>query len=258
MNTSPIEIQRNGPVLELVMNRPQAKNALTLAMYETLVEGLVRAEADDTIRVVLIRGAGGNFTSGNDLKDFMKNPPSDETSPVFRFLLALLRAEKPVIAAVEGFAIGIGTTMLLHCDLVYAADTACLQLPFINLAVVPEAGSSLILPRMLGHQRAAELLLFGDRFDANTALNYGLVNAVFTPDTLETETRKRAQILASKPPAALRETKKLLKRGEIEELAVTMAAEAAIFTQCLASAEFSEAVSAFFEKRQPNFAPNED
>jgi enoyl-CoA hydratase/carnithine racemase len=255
--TSHVEVIENGPIVELVFNRPEAKNALTLAMYEALVEGLEAAGRNPNVRAVILRGAQGNFTSGNDLKDFMQNPPTDESSPVFRFLLALIAFEKPVLAAVDGFAIGIGTTMLLHCDLVYCSERALFQLPFINLAVVPEAGSSLILPRMLGHQRAAELLYFGDRFDAATAREFGLVNAVVSEQALVDEVRSRAEILASKPPAALKETKRLLKRAHGEELQQIMSLEAQLFTQRLVSPEFAEAVNAFFEKRKPNFANSE-
>ncbi|MFU8805870.1 MAG: enoyl-CoA hydratase [Bradymonadaceae bacterium] len=253
MTTNHIQIHRDGPVLELIINRPETKNALTLAMYESLVKGLEEADQNDAIRVVLIRGAGGNFTSGNDLKDFMQDPPMDQSSPVFRFLTALLGARKPILAAVDGFAIGIGTTMLLHCDLVYATTTARFQLPFINLAVVPEAASSLLLPRMMGHQRAAELLFFGDGFGSEKAQELGFLNGIVAPEELEAAVRTRALKLAEKPPAALLETKKLLKRAPTDEIAEAMRFEAAIFAERLGSPEFAEAVSAFFEKRKPNF-----
>lgn len=253
MSRDNVSTRREGHVMELRFERPEAKNALTLAMYEALVEGLEAASADASVRVVVLRGAGGNFTSGNDLNDFAQNPPVDESSPVFRFLQALIGFEKPIVAGVEGFAIGIGTTMLMHCDLVYAAQTARFQLPFVNLALVPEAGSSLVLPRMLGHQKAAELLFFGERFGAVEAKGFGLVNEVYAPEEFEAELALRVGKLAEQPPAALRETKRLMRSHDAEALQAALRAEAAVFAARLRTPEFSEALSAFFEKRKPRF-----
>src|SRR5579859_2852641 len=177
---------------EIAMARPQRKNALTLAMYAAMTEALEAAGRDDAVRAVLIRGEGGSFTSGNDLGDFMQSPPTDENSPVLRFLAKLSAFDKPLVAAVEGHAIGIGTTMLLHCDLVYAAPSARFQLPFVNLALVPEAASSFLLPRLAGHVHAAELLFFGEPFDAATARDLGIVNAVADDVTAHARGRVRA------------------------------------------------------------------
>lgn len=199
--------------LKIQLNRPEKKNALTLAMYTAIAEAITQAEAEDAIRVVLITGTGDAFTSGNDIMDFIQAPPTGDDSPVFHFMRAIIQAQKPLVAAVNGLAIGIGTTMLLHCDLVYAAASARFRLPFVNLALVPELGSSLLLPRMLGHQRAAELLMLGDFFNAQKAYEFGLVNAVYEDKALLDMAWQKAQQLAAQPPAALRLTKSLLKRG---------------------------------------------
>ncbi|MBA2664240.1 MAG: enoyl-CoA hydratase [Bradymonadaceae bacterium] len=241
-------------VLEVAFDRPSAKNALTLAMYTALTEILADAERDDSIRVVVLKGQGGNFTSGNDLNDFMQAPPQPgEESPVFGFLRAIVAFEKPLVAAVDGWAIGIGVTMLLHCDLVYAAKDAKLQMPFVNLAVVPEGASSLLLPRLIGHQRAAELLYFGERFSGEHAHQLGLVNEVFEAEALFEAVAERAMRLAEKPPLALRESKRLLRRADMQAVNAALEAEGRVFIERLASPEFAEAISAFFEKRKPNF-----
>ena len=243
-------------ILEIAIERPKKKNALTLAMYDALTAALAHASSDASVRVALIRGSDGEapvFTSGNDLNDFMRAPPTGEDSPVLRFLEALRTFEKPLVAAVAGHAIGIGTTMLLHCDLVYAAEGARFQLPFVNLALVPEAASSFLLPRMVGHARAAELLFFGEPFDAAAAERFGIVNAVFAGGALLVEARRRAAILAAKAPLALRQTKRLMKQPLAEETRAHMRAEGAVFVERLASPELAEAIGAFFEKRPPKF-----
>lgn len=246
-----------GVVLEISLDKPRAKNALTLAMYTGLSEILLAAQSDASVRVVILRGMGGNFTSGNDLTDFMQSPPVEgEDSPVFRFLRTLVAFEKPIIAAVDGWAIGVGVTMLLHCDLVYAAHDARLQLPFVNLAVVPEAASSLLLPRLIGHARAAELLYFGDPFSAEDAKEMGMINELFEPDQLFDAVAERALRLADKAPQALIETKRLLRRrtaASTQEVEEALVEEGRVFVERLASKEFKEAVSAFFEKRKPEF-----
>ena len=239
-------------ILTVTFNRPDKKNALTSAMYATLADALEAAETDPAVRVILFAGNGGAFTAGNDLQDFLNNPPQGDNTPVFRFLRAISTASKPLIAAVSGVAVGVGTTMLLHCDLVYAGESAKLSLPFVNLALVPEAASSLLLPAMVGHHRAAELLLLGEAFTPQTAKDYGIVNAIYPDDRLLAEATAVAQKLAAKPPTALRLTKQLLKRSK-GDVAGQMALEGEHFRSQLKSAEAREAMTAFFEKRPPKF-----
>lgn len=242
-----LEISKDGAVLEIAFNRPKFKNALNLAMYGEAAKALREGSADGETRVVLLSGRGGHFSSGNDLGDFLKNPPTGEDSPVFEFLLALRRCEIPVLAAVEGYAIGIGTTMLLHCDLAWAAPTAKFQLPFANLGLVPEAGSSRILPAMMGHQRAAELLYYGEFFGAEVAREVGIINGVVDDEVIG-YVRKKASELAKRPPEAIRETKRLMRAADGEEVLEAMRAEATIFAERLKSQEFLDAV-ARFQKR---------
>jgi enoyl-CoA hydratase/carnithine racemase len=251
-----VEIPENGDggVMEVVFNRPERKNALTLKMYALLSEALDRASSDPAIRAVILRGSTEIFTSGNDLNDFMQAPPTGEGSPVFGFLKAISHFEKPLIGAVAGPAVGVGATMLLHCDLVYAADSARFHFPFVNLAVVPEAGSTYLLPRMVGHQRAAELLFFGDPFGAQEAKAVGMVNAIFPAEGLLEAAREKAGILAKKPAAVLRKTKALLKAGVRDHAWETMRREGDHFIEMLQSPELAEAITAFFEKRQPDFS----
>lgn len=241
-------------ILRIQFNRPDKKNAITLAMYETMTAALDQAEADSGVRVILFAGADDCFTSGNDLKDFMQSPPTGEDSPVFRFLKTLIAAQKPVVAAVQGVAVGIGTTMLLHCDLVYAGSGARFQLPFVNLALVPEAGSSLILPQLMGHRRAAELLMLGEMIDAERARELGLVNAVYPPQELAAATWQVAQQLAGKPPAALRLTKTLMKRATRPAIQEAMSEEGKHFMARLRSPEALEAMQAVLERRKPDFS----
>ncbi len=183
----------------------------------------------------------------------MENPPTDSASPVFRFMHAIAGAQKPVVAAVNGLAIGIGTTMLLHCDLVYAVDTARFQMPFVNLGLVPELGSSLVLPALAGHARAAELLMLGDMFDVSVAKDIGLVNAVCSADELLPTAQGAAKKLALKPPAALRQTKALMN-ADLDTVRARIDAEAKVFSERLNSDEVKEAIAAFFEKRPPDFS----
>lgn len=239
-------------ILTITFNRVDKKNALTSAMYAAMADALGAAETDDSVRVILFTGNGGAFTAGNDLQDFLNNPPAGEDTPVFRFLRAISTASKPLVAAVSGVAVGVGTTMLLHCDLVYAAEDAKLSLPFVNLALVPEAASSLLLPRMIGHHRAAELLFLGEPFTAATAKEYGIVNAIFAGSKLLEEATAAARKLAAKPPTALRLTKQLLRQAK-GDVAGQMAAEGRHFRAQLQSAEAREAMTAFFEKRPPKF-----
>lgn len=240
-------------ILTITFNRPDKKNALTSAMYATLADALEAADTDPAVRVILFTGAGGAFTSGNDLQDFLNNPPQGDNTPVFRFLRAISTASKPMIAAVSGVAVGVGTTMLLHCDLVYAGESAKLSLPFVNLALVPEAASSLLLPTMVGHHRAAELFMLGEAFTPATAKDYGIVNAIYPDDKLLAEATAVAAKLAAKPPTAMRLTKQLLKRTK-GDVAGQMAQEGEHFRSQLKSAEAREAMTAFFEKRPPKFS----
>jgi enoyl-CoA hydratase/carnithine racemase len=237
----------------LRINRPEKKNALTQEMYAALAKSLRDADTNPKIRVSVITGTEDSFTSGNDIKDFIQNPASGEDAPVIQFLHALAEIQKPLIAAVNGLAIGIGTTMLLHCDLVYASENAVFALPFVNLALVPEAASSFLLPRMLGHQRAAELLLLGENFTAADALDAGILNAVTSQDKIEETAFAAARKLAAKAPEAVRLTKSLMK-GNVEQVRSAMNSEGLAFSSRLTSPEAREAMQAFMERRAPDFS----
>lgn len=241
-------------LLWLRLNRPEKRNALTMAMYAALADALQAAEANPEVRVVIITGTPDCFTSGNDLADFLANPPRGEDMPVARFLNAISSFTKPIIAAVAGPAVGIGSTLLLHCDLVYAADNAAFQFPFTNIGLVPEAGSSLLLPRLVGMAKATELLFFGETFDADTALELGLINGVAAADGHLDFVRARALKLAAQPAAAIRETKKLLRQGRTGTVNERIREESDIFSARLRSPEAIEAMTAFMEKRAPDFS----
>ncbi|MFN3596872.1 MAG: enoyl-CoA hydratase [Rubricoccaceae bacterium] len=242
----------DGHVLRLTLARPEKKNALTRAMYAELARALAHAADDPAVRVALLAGEGGAFTAGNDLGDFVADPPADDASPVFQFLRAVSQFPKPLVAAVEGPAIGIGTTVLLHCDLVYAAPGARFQLPFVRLGLVPEAASSLLLPLVAGYVRAAEWLLLGEPFSAEDARAAGLVNDV-VPE-VRAHALERARALAALPPRAVRQTKALLGRTRRGPVAEAIRAEAERFTEALRSPEAHEAFTAFFEKRPADFS----
>jgi len=243
-----------GHARTLLFNRPAKKNALTVAMYAALAERLDEAATLPNVRVVVLTGAGDAFTAGNDLGDFMAHPSMDGDHHVVKFLKALVRFPKPIVAAVNGVAIGIGTTMLLHCDLVLASNSAQFQLPFVKLGLSPEGGSSLLLPRLAGFQRASELLMWGERFDATTAYRVGLANGVYADAELAGEVKTRIDKLLELPPEAVIAAKELLRRPLREELERTMIHESVVFGQRLGSAEATEAFTAFFEKRKPRFA----
>jgi enoyl-CoA hydratase/carnithine racemase len=249
-----ILVSDEGRVRIIRMNRPAKKNALTQAMYSALVDALSAADADEQVRVLLLTGTEMVFSAGNDIGDFATNFSLDDSSPVSRFLHGLVAARKPIVAAVNGPAVGIGTTMLLHCDLVYCGRGARFQLPFVNLGLVPEGGSSLILTAMLGNRRAAELLLLGDPFDAEKAREYAIVNAVLADGEVYPHALEVAQALAAKPPKALRLSKQLLKRWSDEEVRAALRAEAEHFAERLHGAEAAEAMSAFMERRKPDFS----
>ncbi|WP_169568889.1 crotonase/enoyl-CoA hydratase family protein [Sneathiella limimaris] len=251
--TDHVTVSAENGIQKLVINRADKKNALTQDMYAVLSDSLNAAETDPKIRVTVITGVADSFTSGNDLMDFLQNPAQDETTPVIRFLHSLANIRKPLIAAVNGLAVGVGTTMLLHCDLVYASDNATFTLPFVNLALVPEASSSYLLPKMLGHQRAAELLMLGEKFSSSKAAQFGIVNEVVSPDKLEETAMAAAAKLAAKAPEALRLTKALIK-GDHEAILNRMNAEGEVFQSRLTSPEAREAMTAFMEKRAPDFS----
>lgn len=249
----PVEIGRDGAVMTIRLCRPDKKNAITAAMYARMADALDELNRDDALRAGLFLGTDGIFTAGNDLSDFLQHPPAGEDAPVFRFISALPRAEKPLVAAVDGPAVGVGTTMLLHCDLVYVTARTRLQMPFVNLGLLPEAGSSYLLPRLLGHARAAELVMLGEPVDGETAVRLGLANRLVAPEQIEETARAAARALAEKPPAAVRITKRLLKsdRAAVE---AALKREGEEFVGRLQSAEAREAFAAFLEKRKPDFS----
>ena len=238
-----INITHENHILRLQINRPQKKNALTPAMYDALREAIENADSEDDIRVIYITGSGDSFTAGNDLNSFLQEPGS--VAPA-QFIKAIASAQTPIVAAVNGVAVGVGVTLLLHCDLVYAADSAILRLPFIDLGLVPEAASTYLLPRMAGYARAAELLLLGEAFSAAKAQDCGIVNAVVTADALDELAWSKAQQLAAKPPQALRQTKMLLKRGSQKAVRETIDAELEIIAERLVSDEVRGIMEAFF------------
>jgi enoyl-CoA hydratase/carnithine racemase len=241
-------------VLRIEIARPDKKNALTQEMYAARADALGDADGDAQVRVALVHGARDCFTAGNDLKDFLDRPPHSETSPTHRFLRSLATFGKPLMAAVNGAAVGIGTTMLLHCDLVYAAPGARFQLPFVPLGLVPEAGSSFLLPYIAGYQRAAELLLLGQSFDADKAYAAGFVNTIAPEAELLERARAGALAVAALPPAAVRATKALMRGRFAPRVNEAMAEEMKVFGERLSSPEAREAMTAFFEKRKPDFS----
>jgi enoyl-CoA hydratase/carnithine racemase len=249
-----ILIERADGVLTIALNRPDKKNAITAAMYQEMADAFFEAEKDATVRVVLIRGNGGTFCAGNDLEDFMKAPNTDHDAPVLQFLRRISSAPKPVVAAVAGAAVGVGTTMLLHCDLVYAASTTKFSVPFVQLGLCPEAASSLLLPRVAGYQRAAEKLLLGEAFDAEEAVSMGFVNRVLDAAEVDAFALKQAQKLASLPASSLRLSKSLMKSADAAAVAHRIDEEAGHFGKMLKAPEAREAFQAFFEKRKPDFS----
>jgi enoyl-CoA hydratase/carnithine racemase len=247
--TDAIQLERERGLLTLRLNRPDKKNALTRAMYSHLADALKQADTDPDINAVLITGSAECFTAGNDIADFIQQPPSNLDSPVFHFMLNLLECRKPVIAAVAGAAVGIGTTLLLHCDLVYVSRDARLRMPFVNLGLCPEFGSSLILPRLLGHAKAAELLLLGDGFSGEQAAAWGIATeALGSGEAALAKAREMALRFESLPPEAVRISKQLMKAPEREQLRTVIEEEGALFTQRLRSPEAMAALSAFISR----------
>lgn len=241
-------------VARIRFDRVDKKNAITAEMYTQLAEALAAADADREVRALVLHGSADCFTAGNDVADFLKRPPTGEGSPTWRFFEVLPNLTKPIVAAVGGPAVGIGSTMLLHCDLVYAAPNARFQLPFVPLGIVPEFGSTFLLPLIAGYQRAAELLLLGLPFSAEQAKEAGIVTAVVPQDELLQKAFSVAKALAALPPESLRLTKRLMKSRYGQTVSETLNEEGRIFRERLGSPEAKEALSAFLEKRKPDFS----
>ena len=241
-------------VMTITLNRVDKKNSLTQAMYGAMADALAQATDDASVRAVVIQGHATVFSAGNDIGDFLNGPPSTQESHVFRFLRGIAAFPKPLVAAVCGPAVGVGTTMLFHCDLVYAGDNAAFSMPFVNLGLCPEAASSLLVPQMLGYHRAAEALLLGEPFMAEAALEVGLVNRIVPPMEANGVAQTQARKLAAKPLSALMETKRLMKKGQTGLIAQQMDDEGASFRHLLQEPAAKEAFTAFLEKRKPDFS----
>jgi len=250
---SDINTELSDGILRVELNRPDKKNAMTGAMYARLAEILAAADRDDAVRIVLWHGAGGAFTAGNDIEDFLSNPPAPGGSPQGRLTDAFIAFGKPIVAAVHGVAVGGGTTMLTHCDFVYAAESTRFQIPFVNLALVPEFGSSFSIPARIGHLRAAELFLLGEPFTAQHAAELGLVTRVVPDADVLTTATATARKLAAKPQGALRASRRLIKGAWFGPVREAVENEAQEFAARVRGAEAREAFSAFLEKRPPNF-----
>ncbi|MCV6612256.1 MAG: enoyl-CoA hydratase [Amphritea sp.] len=250
-----ILVSQSGQVRQLILNRADKKNALTLAMYNRLSEALLATDSDPEVRVIVLRAEGDSFCAGNDIADFVAavNNPDAMQAPL-NFLRAISGVSKPLIAAVSGAAVGIGSTMLLHCDLVVASQQTRFQLPFVKLGLVPEGGSSLIMPQLAGHRKAFELLVLGEPFDAETSVELGLVNQISTPEQLQQRTMQLAEEIAALAPEAVRQSKALLKQNMHDQLQQVIQAEGELFAARLHSAEAQEALQAFIEKRSPDFS----
>ncbi len=251
---SDILVHTEDGVATLSFNRLERKNSITSAMYAAMADAVEQAAADAAVRVLVIQGHETVFSAGNDIGDFLNQPPATAEAPVFRFLRGIAGFPKPVIAAVSGPAVGIGTTLLFHCDLVYAGDNAAFSMPFVNLGLCPEAASSLLVPQMFGYHRAAEALLLGEPFMAEAALEAGLVNRVLPPTEANAYAQAQARKLAAKPLSALVETKRLMKKGQATRVLEQMVEEGASFGRMLREPAAREAFTAFMEKRRPDFS----
>jgi enoyl-CoA hydratase/carnithine racemase len=241
-------------VMTLTFNRLDKKNSLTADMYSALAEAVAQAATDASVRVLVFQGHETVFCAGNDIADFLNHPPSTSDAPVFKLLHNISTFPKPALAAVAGPAVGIGTTLLFHCDLVYAGDNAVFAMPFVNLGICPEAASSLLAPQMMGYHRAAEALLLGEPFMAEAALEVGLVNRVLPPTEVNSYVQVQALKLAAKPLSSLLETKRLMKAGQAQLVQQQMNDEATAFGRMLREPAAKEAFSAFMEKRKPDFS----
>jgi enoyl-CoA hydratase/carnithine racemase len=245
-----VRVQRDGALLAITLARPERRNAITVAMYAALADAIGDASKDDGVRVITIQGEGQDFAAGNDLADFLEAAPRiDNEIPVWRFLRSLATCETPIIAAVQGNCVGIGTTMLLHCDLVIADETTRFSMPFVDLALVPEAASSLLFPRLAGRRRAARYLLLCEPFGVDEAEAIGIVSHRTGAGSLDEKVGEIVAVLLAKPPEALRQTQRLLRHGATDEILERMKLESSLFAERLASAEVKEAITAFFEKR---------
>ena len=249
-----ILVHTDAGVTTVTLNRLERKNSITSAMYGALADALETAAADPAVRVLVLQGHETVFSAGNDIGDFLNHPPAGEAQPVFRFLRGIAEFPKPLVAAVCGPAVGVGTTLLLHCDLVYAGDNAAFSLPFANLGLCPEAASSLLVPQMFGYHRAAEALLLGEPFMAEAALEVGLVNRVLPPTEANDYAQAQARKLAAKPLASLVETKRLMKKGQHALVLQQMRDEGESFRRMLGEPAAKEAFTAFMEKRRPDFS----
>jgi enoyl-CoA hydratase/carnithine racemase len=254
MSSNDILVHTERAVMTLTFNRLERKNSITSEMYGLLADALAKAASDDAVRVVVLQGHETIFSAGNDIGDFLNKPPAGKDSPVFRFLRGIAAFPKPLVAAVCGPAVGVGTTMLFHCDLVYAGDNAAFSMPFVNLGLCPEAASSFLVPQMLGYHRAAEALLLGEPFMAEAALEVGLVNRVLPPTEANAYAQKIAAKLALKPSTSLVETKRLMKKGQHDRVLQQMDEEGVLFARMLGEPAAKEAFGAFMEKRAPDFS----
>lgn len=257
MTTSPIpEIltHLDAGILSLTINRLDRKNSITAVMYAAMADVLMAAESNDAVRVLVIQGHETIFSAGNDIGDFLNKPPSAQDAPVFRFLHAISAFTKPIVAAVCGPAVGIGTTLLLHCDLIYAGDNAAFSMPFVNLGLCPEAGSSLLVPQLMGYPRAAEALLLGEPFTAETALEMGLINRIVPPAEVSALAHQQAQKLAAKPLSSVIETKRLMKQANASAVKQRIHDESLSFGRMLSEPAAREAFTAFMQKRKPDFS----
>ena len=249
-----ILVHTDNAVMTITLNRVEKKNSITSAMYAAMADALDAAHADVAVRVVVIQGHESIFSAGNDIGDFLNGPPATQESPVFRFLRSISTFPKPLVAAVCGPAVGIGTTLLLHCDLVYAGDNAAFSMPFVNLGLCPEAASSFLAPQLMGYARAAEALLLGEPFMAESALEMGLINRIVPPLEANALAQRQAQKLAAKPLSSLVETKRLMKKGQAGMVAERMAEEGVSFGRMLKEPAAREAFGAFLQKRKPDFS----
>jgi enoyl-CoA hydratase/carnithine racemase len=245
-----VRVERNGGILAITLNRPERRNAITVAMYAALADAIESASDDSETRVITIRGEGQDFAAGNDLADFLEAAPRNDEIPVWRLLRGLAECEVPIVAAVHGNCVGIGTTMLLHCDLVIADDTARFSMPFVDLGLVPEAASSMLFPRLAGRRVAARYLLLAESFGAVEAAAIGLVSHRAATGQLDAKLQEVVSKLLAKPPEALRQTQRLLRHGARDEILERMKLESSLFTERLASDEVKQAINAFFEKRK--------
>ncbi len=253
-DTKSVNVDQQGAVRVLQLDNPARSNALSLGLYAELTTQLATADRDPAVRALVITGGPSCFCSGNDLDDFLTGPTIDKNHPAILFMEALRAFSKPVVAAVEGAAVGIGTTMLLHCDLVYAGRSAFLQMPFVQLGICPEYASSYLLPRLMGYQRAAELLLLGDRISAEQGRTMGLINQTLADGVVLSHVLKVAQRLAAAPPKSMREAKRLMTDSQRAGVTGALEAEMAVLAEAVDYGELAEAITAIREKRTPDFS----